>query len=41
MWFDIGHQDDYTQAVEAWPQAAALLTAALSGADAARTGTKP
>jgi NDP-mannose synthase len=41
MWFDIGRQDDYTQAVEAWPQAAALLTAAPSRADGARTGTKP
>jgi NDP-sugar pyrophosphorylase family protein len=41
MWFDIGRQDDYTQAVEAWPQAAALLTAAPSGADAPRTGRKP
>jgi NDP-mannose synthase len=41
MWFDIGRQDDYTRAVEAWPQAAALLTAAPSGARGARTGTKP
>jgi len=41
MWFDIGRQDDYTQAVEAWPQAAALLTPAQSEADDARTGTKP
>jgi NDP-sugar pyrophosphorylase family protein len=40
MWFDIGRQDDYTQAVEAWPQAAALLTGGPSGVDGARTGTK-
>ena len=26
MWFDIGRQDDYTQAVEAWARAAELLT---------------
>jgi NDP-mannose synthase len=41
MWFDIGRQDDYTQAVEAWAQAAALLTGGPSRADGARTGTKP
>jgi NDP-mannose synthase len=26
IWFDIGRQDDYTQAVEAWARAAELLT---------------
>ena len=30
IWFDIGRQDDYTQAVEAWTRATGLLTAAPS-----------
>jgi NDP-mannose synthase len=41
MWFDIGRQHDYAQAVDAWPQAAALLNGSPSKADGARTGSKP
>jgi len=41
MWFDIGRQDDYTQAVEAWTQAPAALNGGSSRTDEARTGTKP
>jgi NDP-mannose synthase len=41
MWFDIGRQDDYTQAVEAWQGAAPLLNGAPSREDGARAGTQP
>ena len=37
MWFDIGRQDDYAQAVDAWLQAAAVLNGGASRADGTRT----
>jgi NDP-sugar pyrophosphorylase family protein len=37
MWFDIGRQDDYAQAVEAWLRAAALMTGDSSRAEGTRT----
>jgi NDP-sugar pyrophosphorylase family protein len=37
MWFDIGRHDDYTQAVETWLRAAAVVAGGPSRADEART----
>jgi NDP-sugar pyrophosphorylase family protein len=41
MWFDIGRQDDYEQAVEAWLQAPAVQNGGSSRENGTRAETKP